>query len=61
MILSKIILRMKKVRSLLKVTDLTRDKITSGEAAWKKLTDTEKQAVNQLILQKVENIRMNNF
>ena len=35
-----------------KVTDLTRDKITSGEAAWKKLTDTEKQAVNQLILQK---------
>lgn len=35
-----------------KVTDLTRDKITSGEEAWKKLTDTEKQAVNQLILQK---------
>lgn len=35
-----------------KVTDLTRDKITSGETAWKKLTDTEKQAVNQLILQK---------
>lgn len=35
-----------------KVTDLTRDKITSGEAVWKKLTDTEKQAVNQLILQK---------
>lgn len=35
-----------------KVTDLTRDKITSGEEAWKKLSDTEKQAVNQLILQK---------
>lgn len=29
-----------------KVTDLTRDIITSGEAEWKKLTDREKQAVN---------------
>lgn len=29
------------------VTDLTRDLIVSGEADWKKLTDKEKQAVNE--------------
>ncbi|HBZ63351.1 MAG TPA: hypothetical protein DEO89_01785, partial [Lachnospiraceae bacterium] len=35
-----------------RVTDLTRDKITSGEETWKKLSTTEKQAINQLIQQK---------
>lgn len=34
------------------VTDLTRDKIVSGETVWKTLTTVEKQAVNQLIKEK---------